>query len=994
MSSADRGVLSAFVGKKEDVVRSGRVLAVVHGREVVVIHHAGVFYAMDRLCYHAGGPLHLGDIEARPRGLGINSPASRFPGAQISRPAPPDEHLLMTGRDDGVARDTDFDCSGSPSGLSDDLRPALSVHIVALGSEGEGVEPQSGLIWTYLGRSAGVRSQRDTATHTAFPAFIEYQACVSGGVRVVIHDCPSWDLFDSNWYGSRNVVGQADIIVLKYSVNDKPAFRELKDSYTPVIKRLLSQWAVPVIVAAVGARQNACWLEVDQSQDTSGLQLFLCSTFSQTAMLLGHFVRQVLLLRELLKAVPGLSSEEGWVPVLLLLRNALQVCEKMLYPGAAQDQTRAGSESRQGFGLGSADGGRHPRDARAGQSSQSSVRVTSGARLGPLAHDQPSSPVSPPRAAVIALSRLLHLSTLSPGSLYPSAGCELFSTKLQHNSLNECAEADCKLLSRSYSGQIRQGWVIHSGTARHSARGTAPHRKCTSIAHEGPPCTCPLCTSDKGSCVPTCEGLELSRELGATYLELHSLSDVSAGNYFGGVLEYFIIQCLKQKSSESTKKKSPRARRPRPPLLEQPATLPAVEAEKSSWSSDWLRLLDSGQCADVLFCAELSGRELAWAHRALLCSVSPVFKQLLAPESHDPGPAKASQSLFSERGSGRLPASVSGQDGHFQLSVRDPLLSRCLPEILRFLYTGASNPTPRTRKPPVQLSLPLVPPQQDARLQPSLLSPAPQSCWSSAEGLAGAGASRWKELELSLQARLGSPPELRELLAKVRLLLGREQCSRELRARRPTRHPRSPLAALFHSPLLSDVVFKVEGAAVPAHRAVLAARCEVMAAMFSGSYVEASSRVVPVYGVSKDCFVSFLEYLYTDSCCPASVPQAMALLVCAEMYQVPRLQHLCEVCICTRLQSMSSRELASSSLGVVELLGRAQFHHAPQLSTWLLHFIASNYLIFSQKPDFSNLTRDERDFVEKHRWPSSAYVQELAEFRCHVHRRHARCAVM
>nr|XP_015215687.1 PREDICTED: rho-related BTB domain-containing protein 3 [Lepisosteus oculatus] len=574
------------------------------------------------------------------------------------------------------------------------------------------------------------------------------------------------DLFDSNWNGLRNVVGQADIIVLKYSVNDKPAFRELKDSYTPVIKRLLSQWAVPVIVAAVGARQT----------------------------------------------------------------------------------------------------------------------------------------------------------------------------------------------------------------------------------DESPPCTCPLCTSDKGSCVPTCEGLELSRELGATYLELHSLSDVSAGNYFGGVLEYFIIQCLKQKSSESTRKKSPRARRPRPPLLEQPAKLAALEVEKSSWSSDWLRLLDSGQCADVLFCAELSGRELARAHGALLCAVSPVFKQLLAPEPHDPGPAKASRSLFSERGSGRRRTAWVPIMDRKQVPLSS---SVSLPVGLCWQYglPGPSGVWVFKRRRRVQ-------------------SPSFDAC-SRAAGLGDgdgavrdglrcsparrcvAGASRWKELELSLRARLGGAPELRELLAKVRLLLGREQqCSRELRALRPTRHPRSPLAALFHSPLLSDVVFKVEGAAVPAHRAVLAARCEVMAAMFSGSYVEASSRVVPVYGVSKDCFVSFLEYLYTDSCCPASVLQAMALLVCAEMYQVPRLQHLCEVCICTRLQSMSSRELASSSLGVVELLGRAQFHHAPQLSTWLLHFIASNYLIFSQKPDFSNLTRDERDFVEKHRWPSSAYLQELAEFRRHVHRRHSRCAVM
>ena len=32
--------------------------------------------------------------------------------------------------------------------------------------------------------------------------------------------------------------------------------------------------------------------------------------------------------------------------------------------------------------------------------------------------------------------------------------------------------------------------------------------------------------------------------------------------------------------------------------------------------------------------------------------------------------------------------------------------------------------------------------------------------------------------------------------------------------------------------------------------------------------MEAKSVLIPVYGVSKETFLSFLEYLYTDSCCP------------------------------------------------------------------------------------------------------------------------------
>lgn len=35
---------------------------------------------------------------------------------------------------------------------------------------------------------------------------------------------------------------------------------------------------------------------------------------------------------------------------------------------------------------------------------------------------------------------------------------------------------------------------------------------------------------------------------------------------------------------------------------------------------------------------------------------------------------------------------------------------------------------------------------------------------------------------------------------------------------------------------------------------------------------------------------------------------------------------------------------------------RSQCHNAEQLYVWLLHFIANNYLIFSHKPDFLELS--------------------------------------
>lgn len=65
---------------------------------------------------------------------------------------------------------------------------------------------------------------------------------------------------------------------------------------------------------------------------------------------------------------------------------------------------------------------------------------------------------------------------------------------------------------------------------------TSSYTRILLFSDEGPPCTCPLCASDWSSCVPHSEGLQLSRDLGATYLELPSLNHVFVGRYFGSVV--------------------------------------------------------------------------------------------------------------------------------------------------------------------------------------------------------------------------------------------------------------------------------------------------------------------------------------------------------------------------------------------------------------------------------------------------------------------------
>lgn len=77
------------------------------------------------------------------------------------------------------------------------------------------------------------------------------------------------------------------------------------------------------------------------------------------------------------------------------------------------------------------------------------------------------------------------------------------------------------------------------------------------------------------------------------------------------------------------------------------------------------------------------------------------------------------------------------------------------------------------------------------------------------------------------------------------ICLDQGECSREAsdedddRATFQSQTYRSWLSGLF-----ADVMFELDDGSVPAHKAILTARCDVMKAMFSGDFRESSAKVV------------------------------------------------------------------------------------------------------------------------------------------------------
>lgn len=60
--------------------------------------------------------------------------------------------------------------------------------------------------------------------------------------------------------------------------------------------------------------------------------------------------------------------------------------------------------------------------------------------------------------------------------------------------------------------------------------------------------------------------------------------------------------------------------------------------------------------------------------------------------------------------------------------------------------------------------------------------------------------------------------------------------------------------SLFQDQLFSDVAFNVQGVQIPAHKAILAARCEQFKAMFTSELREANANEIIISDTRPDVF--------------------------------------------------------------------------------------------------------------------------------------------
>lgn len=169
---------------------------------------------------------------------------------------------------------------------------------------------------------------------------------------------------------------------------------------------------------------------------------------------------------------------------------------------------------------------------------------------------------------------------------------------------------------------------------------------------------------------------------------------------------------------------------------------------------------------------------------------------------------------------------------------------------------------------------------------------------------------------------------------------------------RPTL-PKSTLvenyASLLQNDQFADLTITVGSETFRAHKAILAARSTVFAAMFQHDMQESQRNKVTIKDMKPKVFREVLRFIYTDKA-EGMEQMACELLPAADKYDLGRLKVMCEIALIEGITVGS----------VTKTLIMADLHRAKELKARVIQFIGEN---LKAMPDWSEFCSYRPDLV-------------------------------
>ncbi|KAF1766545.1 hypothetical protein GCK72_006502 [Caenorhabditis remanei] len=160
------------------------------------------------------------------------------------------------------------------------------------------------------------------------------------------------------------------------------------------------------------------------------------------------------------------------------------------------------------------------------------------------------------------------------------------------------------------------------------------------------------------------------------------------------------------------------------------------------------------------------------------------------------------------------------------------------------------------------------------------------------------------------------------------------------------------LENLFRSGKHSDFTFIVEGRELRAHRAILAARSPVFAAMMESHTSESQNSRVIMEDLEYDVVEALLYYIYTGTC-PNMGSHALEILAAADRYALPGLKNLAEMAM--------RNNLAADT--ICKHLAHADLYNMTEFKKEAIKFICLNANSVISSDGFINLTKSNPHLI-------------------------------
>lgn len=472
--------------------------------------------------------------------------------------------------------------------------------------------------------------------------------------------------------------------------------------------------------------------------------------------------------------------------------------------------------------------------------------------------------------------------------------------------------------------------------------------------------------------VPSMQGREIAKDIGAPYYEASVLTKYGVSEVFENVIRAALLSRRQQRFWMTNLKHV------RYPLLQSPFCPPKpvrlkVSVPPSHFSEDLLALFVNQWCYDATF---LVGKKEICVHKVVLAAASDTFYNLFTTDQQLPTPADSAIELCGSESAGSSANTeinllsnsletmeVTEQDNYYRplqiiyqgketerrdssvevtmISVSQNIYSEVLLHCLRFLYCGMN----------------------DISAQRNF--------------------SKLKEGSTLLN--ISELQEILTLAGDDDYHLGDELCQKYIE-----KFQERMLTICLNAGLFSDILFQLEDGIFPAHKSILIARCDVMAAMFSGDFCESSAKIVQFPGVSRECFKQLLVYLYTDRVdTTVSSANCLPLLELANRLCLPRLVASIEQKVVSELIEMCQKGINTTEL-TLKLLEPCQIHNAEQLAEWCLHDIAINYnsVCLNNMKLLRKLHPENQAYLNKNRWPPVWYTKEYEYYEQCLRQRH------